>query len=482
MSFPSTVRRARSLLPRVLLLLVAAPLGACGLLRTAANAPTEIANSMTGKGKAPADALPPNVLQGGVMRFADTFAATITQATGDFARAAGTPEAQIQALSWSVGQNTAAFSIATGPNARVDLLDMIVLVTLGRMTHEEYWGPKVWGEADRPMQVAFTQLEGQIWEIAKLALTEQQQSDLRATMVDWRETHPDMGVTATVRLPLFEDLLANSKLQKEKGAGGLGDLLSLDPFAGLEPTLQKMEQLRLIAERGLYYSQRIPLVFSTQIELLGLRLMRMPGIQSALADSERVSKAAASVAETAARLPDELHAEREAAVRQIADELSAQRQGLVADIERAGAPARELLAQAHTTLDAGTQLSVALKSTVESFDTLMERFAPKSAPGASAPSSATEPSHPFLVSEYGEAATHLGAASRELTELITTLDKSLPQVQRVLDESAARADRSLERALDRALLYGALLIVGAAFATLLVRWLSRRWLGARPAA
>lgn len=478
MSSSSIARRSRNLVLWSCTVCLCAQLPACGLLETAANTPSKVAGAL-GPNK-PSAGLPPTVLQGGVMRFADTFSARITQATKDFAALADTPEAEIQAMSWAIGQNTAAFTIASGPNTHVDLLDMLVLVTLGRMTHEEYWGPKVWHEADRPMLEAFVQLEEQIWAIAKLELSPQQQSDLRATIAEWREAHPEMGVTATVRLPLFEDLLASSKLPQEKRAG-LGDLLRVDPYYGLEPTIQKLEQLRVFAERSLYYGQRIPLVFSEQLELLGLKLVHMPELQSALEDSRRISQAAASISESAAGLPAVVHAEREATVKQISEELERQRQGLLGDLERAEAPTREILGQARAALEAGTQMSTALKGTVESFDALVAHLNAPEPAGAARKSPDSAPAHPFQVSEYGEAAQRLGQASRDLTGLLTTFDQSLPQMQRVLDESAQRADRSLAQALDRALLYGALLIAGAALAALLVRWISLRWLGPRSA-
>ena len=456
--------------------LVLALLSGCRLIQGAANAPSNLANSLFGKSK-PKDPVPPGVLQGGVMRFADTFASRLAQATQDFAKLAGTPEAQIQAHSWAVGQTTSAFTIAAGVNPNINLLDMLVLVTLGRMTHEEYWGPKVWGASDKPMLDAFTALETDAWDIAKIALTEKQQESMRKTLRDWRDQNPDMGVTAYVRLPTFEDILADSKAQTDaESGGGLGDLLSLDPFSGLDPTTKQLEQARLFAERALYYGERIPIVLSTQVELLTLKLMQMPEVRAALADSERVSKAAASLAETATKLPEVVRAEREATLKQVSEELSAQRAGIVSDLEKVEAPTRELLAQARATLESGTQMSASLKGAVESFDSMMAHL------NAEPKSPSTEPAQPFVVGEYGEAATKLGAAAHELNGLFATFDKSLPQMQRALDESAARADQSLERARDRALLYGALLIVAAACATLLVRWISRRWLGARPSA
>ena len=463
------------------------PLSGCGLLNSTLNAPANVANTLSGAGSKPSTQTPPGALQTGLMRFADTFASKISQATQDFAEQSGKPEAQIQAMTWAVAQNTSAFTIATGRNANVNLLDMVVLVTLGRVTHEEYWLPKVWGEADRPMLDAFTQLEKDVWAIATNSLSAKQQEDLRATIREWRDENPDMGGTAYVRLPAFEDLLANSKQQATEKSGGLGELLRIDPLSSIDPAVREIEQSRMLAERGMYYAQRMPLVFSVQAELLVLRLVRMPEVQSALADSERISKAALSLADTAGTLPNAVRVEREALVKQLAEELSLQRKGLVADLEQVEAPTRELLAQARATLDAGTQMSGALQGTIQSFDTMMEHMkagddsaaAPAAVPPVDPNAAPAEPAKPFDITEYGDVATRLGSAAHELTGLIATLETSMPQVQSVLNESVQHADRTVDHALDRVLLYGVILIAVAALAVLSVRWISARWMNRR---
>lgn len=450
----------------------------CKLLSSAANAPGQLASGLLG-GKKPTERVPPNVLQAGVMRFADTFAARITQATQDFADKAGTPQARVQGMTWSIGQSTSAFTIASGPNANIALLDMVVLVTLGRMVHEEYWMPKVWGEADRPMVDAFTSLEQDVWVIAGQLLTQAQQDEVRSALTAWREQNPDMGITAFVRLIGFRDVLKSRDASGEKKGSTLGDLLSVDPLSGLEPAVVEIEQTRLFGERTMFYLQRAPILLSTQVELLGLKLMLMPEIHSALQDSQRISQAAESIAETAAKLPESVRVEREAAVKQIADELTLQRQGMIADLEKVQEPAGKILTEAHATLEAGTQMSTALQGAISTLDAFIAGFAKEEpAPGAPPPP-AEEPGKPFDVTEYGEAATQVAAAARELNGLVGTLDASLPQVQRTLDEAVERGDRVVDHAFVRGLQLGGILIGAAALAVLAVRWISTRLLASK---
>ena len=308
------------LLPRrgsscALLLLVLLVTPGCKLLSSAANAPSQVASGILGEGQKPSERVPPNVLQAAVMRFSDTVASRILQATEEFARRGGTPEAKLQGLRWRVGQTTAAYSIACNSNANIALLDMLVLVSLGRAVHEDHWLPNVWGEADRPMLEAFTTLERDAWTLASPLLADVQIEQIRAALKAWRERNPDLAVTAFTRLPVFQDIAVEGE-KVDGSTGGLGALLSVDPLSGLEPAVREIEQARMFGERTMFYMQRAPLLLSAQVELLGLEFAHRPEVRSSLEDTHRVSQAAASLAETAAGLPESVRVEREAAIEQ----------------------------------------------------------------------------------------------------------------------------------------------------------------------
>jgi hypothetical protein len=446
----------------------------CKLVETAVKAPVKATSAVLGGDKDEKPRVAPNVVQTGVMRFADTFASKITYATQEFARIGGTPDARIQGLTWAIGQLSSAYTIASGENTNIALLDMVVLVSLNRLVHEEYWKPKVWGDADQPMIDAFTQLESDVWGVAQQVFTEQQQQRIRATLDDWRASNPDVSVTAFVRLPKFKDMLtARKESQDPKLLEDVGNLLSLDPLSGLEPAVRQVELARQFGERTLFYAQRMPLVISMQVELMTLKTARLDEVQSVLADTQRVSKAVADFAETAKKLPEDVRAEREAAVQQISDELTEQREGLVADLEKAQEPTNAILAQARETLAAGTEMSTALQGTLQSLDAFVARFDKPPAPVANdAPPK--PPGKPFDVSDYGAAAERVGIAAHELNGLIATLDQSLPRVQTMIDEVAQRGDRTIDHAFARGLALGLSLIAATAVAVLAVRWISSR--------
>jgi hypothetical protein len=444
-------------------LLIAAP--SCRLLQGAVEAPGKLLEPSVEEKHASAAAV-----QSSVMRFADRFDAEILQATNDFAARVGTPEARIQALDWSISARTAALTIAAGPNPNVGLLDMLVAVTLGRMVHEEHWMPDVWGEADQPMVEAYRSLETEIWEIAGNSLNPKQLEEIRALIDTWRKDNPAQSVTTFVRLPHFEHLLASLHDKESNVFEDLGKLFSLDPLAGLEPAKREVAQARLLGERVLYYLERAPLVFSAQAELLGLKMAMMPEVQTALEKSGQVSQAAASLAETAASLPAVIRAERQEAIRQLSEELTLQREGVVQNLESAQAPVGKMLENARNTIDSAKEMSAVVQSAVQSLDAFIARQ--KEDPGRTQDTEL--PGRPFDVREYGEAAAQVGAAAKELNAFLAVVDRSEAQSERLLDEVQRRSDRSLDRALSRLLVIGLILIGAAAAAALAVRRISAR--------
>lgn len=454
--------------------------GSCRLTNAAVEAPGKLAekvmhpNAEDNKPKVPI-----SIVQEQVMRFADGFAARIAQACSEFARAAGTPEARTQALSWSIWQRSSAFTIASGENPNRNLLDMLVFVTLGRIVHEEYWGPKVWHEADAPVLEALKQSESDMWLIATRVLTKEQAERVQLTLKNWRETHPDTVFTGAVRMPAFQELLTEHEDNSTNVLTDFATLLEFDPLSGLEPMTREVKQARLLVERMSWYAQRAQLVIPTQIELLSLRMTNAPDVQTAIAAADRISKAVESLSQTAQTLPDSVRVEREAAVKQISEELGVQREGIVADLEKVHGPANDLMKQAQATLEAGTQMSGALQSAITTLDQFVASVSPPKKPGDAAVIDASAPAPPkgkgFDVTEYGAAAEQVGVAANNLTTLLASVDTNLPKIQKTLDEVAQRGDATIDHAYERGLRLGVILIAVAAAAALLVRWLSRGW-------
>lgn len=466
--------------------LAAGGLNACGLLKSVSEAPGKVASAAMGSGDKPS-AVDPNLLQVRLMRFADICAVEITNATREFALRADTTEAQIQALTWRVDYTNGLWRRAAGPQPFAGLFDAIVLITALRTTHEEHWLPQ-WGEADRVMIDSLLRLEKEVWALAGEGLNEAQVGQVHAIVDTWLAGDPESRITDVSKLPGFVDLAGKSREGKSGLVGELTSLVTIDPLSGLEPTVREIEQSRQFAERAFYYLQRMPEVLSARVELLVLRSVQTPAVLGTLGGLQRISEASASLAATAAALPADFSAEREAAVAQISRELTAQREGLVRDLQTAQQPLSELLDGTRRTAEASRAMSDSLAEALRVLDGFVGRFdkgdedvehaQPSTAPaptGAASTAAAEPAKKPFDIAEYGVAAERIGVAARELGETIATLDKSLPEVQRVLAEVAARGDSTVDHAFARALQLLAAALGGAGLTVLVVRRISLRW-------
>ena len=92
----------------------------------------------------------PVEVQQKLLRFADEFFDAMILGVDKLRRGTNAPD-PAEVLQWKIMLGTETCSIASGPNAVADLLDMTVFVTVTRAALEEYWQPKVFGESAQPM-------------------------------------------------------------------------------------------------------------------------------------------------------------------------------------------------------------------------------------------------------------------------------------------------------------------------------------------
>lgn len=262
--------------------------------------------------------------------------------------------------------------------------------------------------------------------------------------------------------------------------GSIMGFLSIDPLAGLEPAAREVALTRQYAERMLFWAQRLPMMVQDQIELATLNTQRMPEVIATVASIERATVAAESIAKTTEALPAQISKEREAAIEQINQAVSSQRDALIKDLDSAKAPVDSMLVETRHTIEAARTMSAELTGTLQAFDAMMKRFdkAPSDPTTATTPTSnpaqSTPPAKPFDINDYGDAATRIGGAAKELREAMAQLDQSLPQVTKTIDEAVARIDVVVDNAFQRGIQLGLSLVGAAGLTVLLVRWLSRR--------
>jgi hypothetical protein len=404
-------------------------------------------------------------VQGQVMALADTFVGEMLDASGRIR--AGSEEERLAVLGWQVRQANAAYDVASAAAPLESAVDLAILISLGRQVLEAWWIPKVFGESARPLLAVYADLEPRAWALVSGFTDPEQEARLRALVDAWVPAHPELHDVASVRLT--EVFAASSP--KGLALGTPTEVLQsmgVNPFPGIDPAVAEVQRTRALAERALYFAKRWPRLLELQAQQLALELGRGPGVRRMLDDADRVSRAAESVARTAAELPALVDREREASIRQVLDAMAAQE-----------GRARALLEVVRRTLDAGGSTAVALQGALREFDAVTARLTAPSPP----PPPGTTPAPPFDVRDYTRALEQAGRTVRELEGLLRALNQDAPRVAALVGdagrEAEARGRAVVDHAFRRAATLGLILVGAALAAALAYRWAAGR-MAARP--
>lgn len=384
-------------------------------------------------------------LQQEVMAFADEYAVAIWQAADEIRRAALPLETRAAAQYLKVLNASAALRIAAGRRPAANLLDMVVFVTLGRLAVEEYWQPQVYGKAGKPLLDSYRRLEREIWAIAEPVLTPAQREQLRRAIVQWRQAHPGQHSVADVRLNDFAKLRGGPTLEAAANpATGL--------VASVEEVTRTADETVLLAERAMFYVERLPNIITLQTDLLLDQVALSPAVKSIVEDTGRITRTAERLADLLERFPAVAAAERKAAIEQVTGWLSTDQP-----------PLRSLLGDVRQTLAAGSELSGSVDRTVQSLDTFM-------APYQTATPASSDP--PFEIQDYIRTVQELTTALNQLDSVIKSFDRLIEQrpLEQRIDQIVAGVDRIGAEG-ERLLLWffglTALLVVGTTFSIML---------------
>jgi hypothetical protein len=398
-----------------------------------------------------------DVLQQQIMRFADSYAATVAQACDDVSAKATNATVRLTLLRWKLGQATSAYTDATGENPVVNALDMLVLTTMARMVIEDY-GVQTYGDAIQPLLEAHCRLETNAWTLAGGVLKPAQIKELKDLIAEWRAKNPNQRYIGPIRFREFVAALGKTPTKANSGSTSLFSLLYLDPLAGLDPTAAAIEETRDLGERAMYYSQRMPMLLSWQVEVLAYQLAGQPESQQVLNDANRLATASEIFAKAAQQLPQVINDQRQAAIQQILDGLTGQ-----------GNKSRELLADTRSTLDSAGVAATNINAAIQSLTAFVQYVSPTNG----GPPSATN-HHPFNVLDYGAAAAQIGEAANNLNTLLASVNQSAPQIKQLGQQTKADADEVVRHAFLYGVALVMILLVGSVLAGLVYRSLTNK--------
>ncbi len=341
-------------------------------------------------------------LQSHVMSFADRFFAIMSSEFAEYVDRNPSKKNRYEVQKLVTYSSSQAYIIASEEDPGVALLDVMAMVMLGRIIFQEE-GLKRYGQEVQPIIQGFEKAEKDVMQIAAGILTTDQLKNLKNIVRKWRQNNPEVLFFPLVRLSDFS-------------AGRRGSLLSRadDPdgiFESVEMATVQAEEMRLLAERGVYLATRLPQLWGLFGELWLNRLLDNPDVTKILTDLSQLSDVSTRLATD---LPDQITKERKAAIRQAMDsiskersraikqlvsEVSAERKAAINDFLDEEQRIKGLLSELRQTLEAGNHL-------VASANTLM-----------------SQQGKPFDIGDYQKTLIELSNSAQELTKLATTVER-----------------------------------------------------------
>ena len=427
----------KSLRPLQAILLAAVGAGMIMLSACASQKTSKLDSTKLGQPIGP-DQLTPAQIGGEVRGFADTYVTLLMHIADQMFDTELTPPNRAILNGLLLHTAYGAYAIASDANPVVSLLDMVVLVTLTRMTAEQNWS-KLYDADEVDLVSICRQGEDDIWRLADRVLYPDEQEAMRAGIEDWRDRNPDLRAVSFVR---FEDF-AGSRRQvhaTSQGAKNLFALFALDPMANLDPTTREIERSRLLAERAFYFTKRLPMLFTATAAQVYFEIASTDEATQIRGNLQAFTETAQQFATTVQELPDEVvqrvSTEREAAIKQLDEALTTQRDATISQIQDVIASERDAAIQ---------QVAAALRSEREAFVTSLE---------------SEEPRIENLLTELRRTIE----AGTQLTETLAVLVPQTPpdaqrtpielaEVQAVVEQTSLAADRLnvLVQTVDRAL-------------------------------
>jgi len=385
-------------------------------------------------------------LQLTTMRFSDEYRTRVVEAATRFQASARTPEERLVAQRWKVLQAEAVYIDADGPNPALNVLDIVVLATLSRMVIDDAWTD--YGDRIHFLQTTHHELEQSAWQIATPVLSDSQAAQMKDIIARWRAQNPTVRSVGAIHFTEFAKQIGEPGPGEAHRVGSIFSIVNLNPFAELDPAVQEITQTRQLAERAIFYFQRMPDLVGMQAEGLAYQMAVEPETKNTLASFQRVALIGSAADTLATNLPTILDQQREALLSQLTQELTSQSASI-------GALSENL----RLTLEAGTATANALNGMVQSANKLTGQFTSSSP----TPQAQQQPSGPpFDIRNYTEALRAATDTAQQLTTLTQQLNTAVPVVR-------STAQGLIDNIVRQVLLLLAVLILGTLGAALAYR-------------
>jgi hypothetical protein len=427
-------------------------------------------------------------LQSDLMAFSDRYFSIIVGAFKLYDAQSPSADDRSLMLSICTYSISSSFTIAAEANPAGGMLDMVTMVTLGRIIFEEShlqkYGPQV-----QPIIDGLRKSETDVWEVSAKVLTPEQQKELMALIVDWRKNNPEVLFFPSIR---FSDFSAQRKDSEKEESGGL--------FKSVQDATQQVEEVRLLAERAMYLATRMPMLTGLFGNIWVGQITASPDMAKILEDINRFSLVSERLAVVAEQLPDKFAIERDqtikqamlsinelttrsinetaakvtqernATIRQLSEEITNQRRDILKEFTSEEPRLSSLLTELRLTLAESNKLVTSTSSLVK--DLNIKTGEPASG----------EPARPFNIADYQATLKEASNTIIHLQDLIKTMDqigvdKMMPEIVKAINSVEQKGTKwsIIAFVLGVSLIF--IFLVGSVIALLVYRRLAIRLLG-----
>jgi len=431
-------------------------------------------------------------LQSQLMDFADRYASVLSNAFEIYSVNSSSPENRRNVLISVATSISSAFLIAAETDPDVGILDMVVMVTLGRMIYEEHWLKKLGSEVEPILEGLITS-EKDVWQILGNVLSTDQQQELINIIKEWRRNHPEMLIFSYIRFAEFAADRRSSKLSRGNKVGGI--------FKSVEAATQQVEEIRLMSERSIYLGSRLFLMTGIFLDAWVSRLTTIPDIDKTLNDLHRLSEVVERLANVSEALPDHIAAERETAVRQVIKEadifskmtlnrvmkhvsnereaaikqlmegFDTERKKIIQDFIAEETRLSGILVTLRETLTEGNNLIVSANALAERLDS--NTFQENSREG----------SEPFDINNIRQTVAEVTVTTKQLNSLVESIDrvlnsagleKLLPHLISTIEQVGDEAEDLVDKTFRQAVILILILLAGYLVVKLILHYVSRK--------
>jgi hypothetical protein len=392
--------------------------------------------------------------------FADRYTTQLVAATDAVLKDNPSAEQRRAAHAVKLVSVSGVYDIVTNADAASKLMDLLMVVTLQSYRWiDEDMAERTFGNRGGPLMQAMRTLRVDIWNVAGRVLRPEQLQQLDALILDWRKRNPHVDILSYLR---FDEVAG------QRGGNPLDEIKASGLFAEIASATKVADDARLLAERAFYQAKRMPFLMTWQMEALTDNVLAKPEVAQSLGVADKIAQSAERVSLVAEKIPQQVAQEREAVMSLIED-----RNGRLSKLF---GEVRSTTDSANKVAETSERLTANLRDTAKGFtetsnavNALLTKHSGPPNPNAK----------PFDIEPIMQTSMQVNQSIAGLNTLLAgadTLAAKKPWAAPMQD-----ADALLSQQIDR-VFWRALMLIVAFFVLLLAyRWLTVRWLTAKPA-